>query len=334
MAVKLPDGKWFKKTADSLEAAQRLERKVRAEVFEGKFFDVQRSPTLDGIWEKYEPWAKQHKRSWDDDKTRYELHIKPHLGSQEIAKIKPQDVESVLQAMREKTTPRGKPYAPASIKQVLVLLKRLINWAQDRELYQGKSPCARIKAPTFDNQRTTYLSKAQAQRLFEVLDGWKNRPVALAVLFGLATGRRKGEILGLTWDGVDLEAGLITWRPENAKNKRAQTLPVNKKALEILRECWKLRNSEYVFSTSKGKSLTSLDNAWKRIRVKAGLDGFRYHDLRHSFASWLASSGQASLYEIGNLLGHRTVTMTQRYSHLLDESLRRAAATADSIFPE
>ena len=117
----------------------------------------------------------------------------------------------------------------------------------------------------------------------------------------------------------------------NTKNKQSQTVPINKNCIKILRKCQELKLSEFVFPSTVGNYYSTFDETWRRIRRKAGLT-IRLHDLRHTYASYLASSGKVDIYTLKELLGHSTIEMTQRYAHLVNGALKRAVHVADEVF--
>jgi integrase len=240
--------------------------------------------------------------------------------------VKPFQVQKILNTMHEK-------YAPSTIRQELVLMKRLFNWSREQGLYQGVNPCDQIKPPKFDNKVTNPLDRKGLHRLMVVLDEWPNERATMVVKFALYSGKRKGEILGLQWGDVDLDGGLMTLK--NTKNGSVQSLPVNKSCLEILKRCNEIRspNSPYIFLSRRGLPYNGggFDKTWRRIRKKAGIT-IRFHDLRHTFASYLASSGKVDIYTLKELLGHSTLEMTQRYAHLINGALRKAVEVADEVF--
>ncbi|MCK9240376.1 site-specific integrase, partial [Desulfocurvus sp.] len=117
------------------------------------------------------------------------------------------------------------------------------------------------------------------------------------------------------------------------KNRKTQIMPMNDLAYEVLEQARAARISDYVFPSSTGAYFHSLDNTWKRIRAKAGLQDIRMHDVRHTFATNVVAHGE-SLYHLQSLLGHKTGQMTQRYAHLRDEKLRKAANSFNTIFAD
>ena len=153
----------------------------------------------------------------------------------------------------------------------------------------------------------------------------------MVVLFALYSGQRRGQILKLKWPDVDLENNLVTYKTSNTKNKESDTLPINKLSQNILRNALNMEAGEFAFPSNTGTYFRSFENCWKRFKKSNGI-GFRFHDLRHTYASYLASSGQVDIYTLQHLLGHKSLSMTQRYAHLINGALERAASVADTVF--
>jgi integrase len=189
--IKLPDGKWKSKQVNSLELAKKVEAKFKTQSIEETVFNIHRAPVIDLVWGKYLQWAKLNKRSWIDDRIRWTLHISPHIKDMKMDKITPSDVQEVLNDMATKETPKGGHYAPATIKQILVLIKRLFNWAIQQKLYQGLNPCESVSVPKFDNQVTNPLGRNGLSSLLNVLDSWENERAVLVTRFALYSGKRK-----------------------------------------------------------------------------------------------------------------------------------------------
>jgi len=146
----------------------------------------------------------------------------------------------------------------------------------------------------------------------------------------LLTGARKQEVLQARWADIDLDRK--RWHIAQTKAGRARNVPLSDTLVEMLRKLPSREGSPYVFPCPKtGEPYKAIYNVWDRARKKAGLPDVRLHDLRHSFASFLINSGH-SLYEVQKLLGHHSISVTERYAHLADETLKnaceRAAATA------
>ena len=139
--------------------------------------------------------------------------------------------------------------------------------------------------------------------------------------------------MGLRWDDLDFVRGFITLRGEIAKKGKTEVIPMTKAAREILEHITR-SESPYVFPGRDGGPRHEFRRIAQRVKRKAGLpEDFRpLHGLRHAYASFLASSGQVDLYTLQRLLTHSSPQMTQRYAHLADETLQRAASISDNLF--
>ncbi|MBI5854268.1 MAG: site-specific integrase, partial [Nitrospirae bacterium] len=163
---------------------------------------------------------------------------------------------------------------------------------------------------------------AEAERLLQACEDWL-RPI---VLTALHTGMRKGEILGLTWDLVDLNHGFI--RLKQTKNGKARALPLNETLWTLLGRLRTRPDVPRVFHDADGQRWGDVRHAFDRACEGAGLTDFRFHDLRHTFASWLIMRG-VPLATVSNLLGHTSPTMTLRYAHLSPKHLTSAVRVLD-----
>lgn len=224
--------------------------------------------------------------------------------------------------------------SPQTVKHVLTLLKRMLNFGLRKGYVESIPGTLHFNMPTVDNRVTENLTPEQAKKLLQALDEEKDQSLASLVRLALFTGMRRGALLNLQWRDLDFERGFITLRGDVAKKQKTETIPMNDQARAIL-EAQPRTRSPYVFpGRYDDKPRGNITPMLKRVREKAGLpDTFRpLHGLRHSFASWLASSGQVSMYELQKLLTHSSPQMTQRYAHLHDDTLRKASALAGSLF--
>ena len=139
---------------------------------------------------------------------------------------------------------------------------------------------------------------------------------------------RRGELLGLEWSHVDLQAGLIHLQAENTKTNKGRTIPMSTDVVRVIRERGQYRarhcpGSKWVLCDSKGHRFLDLRRSFKTALKEARIHDFRWHDMRHTFAAWLVTAG-VRLPEVRDLLGHGSVRMTERYAHLAPENLRDA----------
>ena len=279
------------------------------------------------VWEKYLPWAKEHKGTWRDDEYHYGKHLKPRFASKAMENITPFDIEKMKTELKKGLNAHGKPYAAATIKHQIVLLRRLFNVARKWGMYEGGNPVERVQMPKIDNQKTEFLTEDELGRLMETLDTWPVKETVAFVKFAMLTGLRRGELFKVTWDDVDFERGMVTLR--TPKGGKTMALPLCSQAIDVLRSIDV--TASFVFPGENGKQRTDFKGPWQRIRKAAGLpDNFRFHGLRHHFASTLVSSG-VDLGIVRELLTHKHVGTTERYAHFRPDAVRDAARKAGEL---
>ena len=331
--VSKPEGGRVTRTiGGSLTLARKIEAKLKGDIAQKKHLGVSKALLLSEVWKHFHEWSKANKKTWQTDLQRWEMHIEPVLGNMKMDSIKTKDVQKVLSRMEKSNSHKGKPYSPQTIKHIYTLIKRLYNWASEMDYYLGSNPAAKIKGPKVQNQVTECLTDAEMQRLNDTLETWRNKRAVLIVRFALHTGLRSGEILGLRWDDIDFERGFL--RLGDPKGQPTN-LPLSDQALKILGDArghLPTEDCDWVFPNRWGQRRVNFNKIWANIKNAAKLpSGFRFHGLRHTFASLLASSGEVDLYTLQKLLNHQTPQMTQRYAHLRDEALRRGANVAAKI---
>ncbi len=173
--------------------------------------------------------------------------------------------------------------------------------------------------------RERYLSPAEIATLSGVLAKFPDRTIANVVRLLMLTGARKGEVLSMRWEHLDLIAGVWTKPASLTKQKRAHRIPLSAAAVAVLTGID--QTSEHVFPSKQGKALVSIQRPWAAICNACGFTDVRVHDLRHTYASVLVQSG-LSLVIVGKLLGHSSPQITARYAHLSDDPLREATERA------
>lgn len=148
------------------------------------------------------------------------------------------------------------------------------------------------------------------------------------IVLALNTGCRKSELLTLKWSDVYTDKRCFLLRPENTKSNKRRAVPLNQKALEALENLRVGNASDFVFPSRGGAKVKAFDWLFRKAVKSAGLDDFRIHDLRHTFASWLVSEG-VELVKVRDLLGHTKISMTERYAHLMPNRLLDAVQVLD-----
>ena len=214
---------------------------------------------------------------------------------------------------------------PATINKEMATLKHALSKAVDWKLFRkaAREELTAIKKYQEPDGRLRYLSgEAEAERLLQACDA-SLHPI---VLTALHTGMRKGELLGLTWDCVDMMHGFIRLR--QTKNGKARALPFNETLWTLFSQHRTRPDVPWVFHDAEGRRHNDVRHPFNRACEGAGLTDFHFHDLRHTFASWLMMRG-VPLATVSNLLGHTSPTMTLRYAHLSPKHLTSAVRVLD-----
>uniref|UniRef100_I2PWN3 Site-specific recombinase XerD n=1 Tax=Desulfovibrio sp. U5L TaxID=596152 RepID=I2PWN3_9BACT len=280
--------------------------------------------TIGRIWEEFQT-QKAGLKSARDDKCRWGLYLEKTFSGKEVSEVVTLDIDRV----RHKLLKVGK--APATVKQVIVLLKRIVNFGVRKGMCPAPEPSRlHFEMPTIHNETTEDLSPEELARLLAAMDEDTNFQAANLMRMALFTGMRRGELFRLKWEHIDYERGFILL--VDTKGGGDQKIPLNEAARALL-QCHPRTESEYVFPGRGGWQRTDIRKQVDRIKQRAGLPkAFRpLHGLRHVYASMLASSGQVDMHVLQKLLTHKSPQMTQRYAHLRDDALKRAADVAGEI---
>jgi integrase len=326
---KLVEAKVGRQYADAMTPAKAAA--IRGDLMEGRRKTRKETRIEEaGRWTLNRLWAffSEHKaslKSSRDDRYRYAKHIAPLMGQKDVSSLITLDVDR----LRRNLSKQG--LAPATVKQILVLLKRMVNLGIKKGLFSPPDPSRlSFDLPKVNNETTEDLTPKQLAAFLKVLDEDHNRDVATLMRLALFTGMRRGELFRLRWEHVDFERGFILIA--DPKGGRDQKIPLNAEARALL-EMHPSGESPYLFPGRGGRQRTDIRKQVDRIKRKAGLPGdFRpLHGLRHVYASMLASSGQVDMYTLQKLLTHKSPAMTQRYAHLRDEALKRASDVAGEL---
>ena len=315
-------------TEQAREAAREIALKVSAGNDPATEVKSQKSrPTMADLARDYiELYAKKEKspKSVKEDKAMLKNHILPEFGTKKVAEITPRDI----QVFRGKFDDRR-----VVSNRVLSLLSKMFNLAIQWE-WRTDNPASGIQKHK-EQKRTRWLQEDEIKRLIQVLDDYPNQAMSDIIRLLLLTGARKHEVLEATWEQFDLEKGVWTKLAHTTKQRRMEHNPLSPAALKILKAMKATKtDSTYLFpGRVPGQPLKEIKKGWATIRDKAELKDFTIHDLRHTYASHLVSSG-LSLSIVGKLLGHTQASTTQRYAHLADEPLREATNLFAAKFEE
>lgn len=205
--------------------------------------------------------------------------------------------------------------SPETVNFYLAVLGIIFNLAVKEWQVMATNPLRKVARAKIKKKRERFLNREETERLLRACRRCTSRPLYLIVLLALATGARKSEILTLTWSQVTLATGAT--RLPVTKSGRPRSIYIKGAALEELRRLAEYADLRgYIFRSRRSfRRHITIDAQWRRALADAGIDNFRFHDLRHTFASWMAEDG-ASLLDIQAALGHSSAAMVQRYAHL------------------
>jgi len=207
---------------------------------------------------------------------------------------------------------------PATINREITIMKQFFGWLVKNSVI-NQNPAQNLKYEKLGTLRTRWLTVEEELRLIGSGPPWLRQIIILAT----STGLRRGELLGLTWDYVDLDQRILT--VAKSKNGEPRIVPLTKRAIEVLSELYLISHVEYVFICRDLQPISpdTLEYYFRLAVKQAELREVRFHTLRHTLASRLVQGG-TDIYVISKLLGHKSIQMSARYSHLNVESLRRA----------
>jgi len=274
--------------------------------------------------EHYEPLALANKKAetFRREDSLFRHWIEPVLGSIPLSQVGATHLERIKQDMQQ----AGK--APRSAHYALAVVRQVFNTARRIDFFQGDSPTSKVKKPTSDNRRLRFLSHEEAKQLLDAL-AQKSTQLHEMALIAVHTGARAGEIFSLQWGDIDLEHGVISLRDtKGGRNRQAIMTEAVKNLFEDIPAG---ARNELVFSSRAGERIRAVSRTYDRVASEIGLNQgvgdprhkVVFHTLRHTFASWLVMAG-VDLYTVKTLMGHQTISQTERYSHLAPDAMIKA----------
>jgi integrase len=296
------------------------------EVAEGKWFGQQAGQdiTFGVLMDKYMSEHSRPNKASSDRDERSLKHLKPVFEDILISEITPRMINEY------KTSRRKEGASPCSINRELALMKHAFTLAMQEWECIAENPVKRVSMEKEPPARDRWLDDEEEKNLLEKSPEWLKR----YIIFALDTGCRKNEIRFLTWENVSSHNTVVNIF--GTKTGERRSIPLTQRVcsmLQAMQKGKKIRSikKDFVFTHPEGQqvNLHTLRSAFERACENAGIDNFRFHDLRHTFASRLAQKG-VDPYTIQRLMGHKSFSTTQRYAHHYTESLRRGIAVLET----
>jgi integrase len=291
--------------------AQHVYEKTRAQVATGTFNPRLRAnmPFFELVDEFLEKHSKVEKASYKRDKVIGEA-LKKYFGRTPIGQIRAYDIIEWRKWRMQHVTRTGTLIKKASINRELAFMKTMFGLAVEWG-WLKENPAEKVKLLRGEEKRLRILNREEIDRLIASARASLKPIIKLAI----STGMRKSEILNLKWKHTDLSNGFV--RVGSSKNDEARNVPIDLHIEATLLKLKKGKSSEdYVFSRKNGARVRCIKEAFKAACDRAGIVDFRFHDLRHTAASLLAAGG-CDIITLQYVLGHKTLSMTQRYAHLI-----------------
>jgi integrase len=313
----------FERLTDARKWAQQTESAIQ----EGRHFKTAEAKkhTLSEAIDRYFKDVLAHRKNPVNQVT-YLTWWKEAIGEYRLADVTP----SLLVEQRSKLVGSknkfGRTVGTTTANRYVQSLGHVLNTAMNEWQWISENPINKIKKYKEPRGRVRFLSDEEREALLEACRHSDNPHLYLIVVLALSTGARKMEIVSLKWQDVDLKRGLIIL--QETKNDERRVIPLQGLALSLMHKHAEVKTlgCDYVFPSKKvtkdrlGKFVyqpIDIRTAWENALKNAAIHDFRFHDLRHSAASYLAMNG-ATLAEIAEVLGHRTLSMVKRYSHFTE----------------
>ncbi len=296
--------------------AKEWSDKMEADVRQGRYFGRSESKerTFADLVDRYlDRECHNHPKSF----TKYKMQLlwwRKHLKDYYLCRITPSVIAELKERLVKEETPRKTLRSQSTANRYLAALSSALTVAVREWNWLRENPISKISRYKEGKPRERFLTKEEIERLLTLCKTSRSPHLYPVTLFAICSGARRGEILGLKWKDLDFTRNTATFR--DTKNGETRTIPLSPVLVSCLLDEKKKRViiSEYVFPSNDGKQPADIRGAWENAIGEAGLD-ICFHTLRHTAASHLTMGG-ASTLEVGAVLGHKTLAMVKRYSHL------------------
>ena len=305
-------------TFNRLTDAKRWASKIETDIREGRHFKTTEAKrhTLAELIERYLLNTLPKKsEAMQRDQWRHLTWWKNQIGDRLLAEVTP----SLLAEYRDRLSKgEGRTRRPATVVRYMAALSHAFTIAVKEWEWLDDSPLRKVSKPQEPRGRVRFLSDEEREILLASCKQSKAPYLYPLVVLALSTGARRGELLGLTWGDIDFKRKVAILH--QTKNEERRALPLTGHALDCVNKLAEIRriDTNLLFPDEKGRKPVEIRPAWEKVLKASGIEDFRFHDLRHSTASYLAMNG-ASLAEIAEILGHKTLQMVKRYSHLSEQ---------------
>jgi integrase len=314
----------------SLQEAKRKIEEIHASIRKGDYIIDRKRYTFNDFLKRFKEIKEGSGSSYYESTQKYYLPIfSDFFGAMKLYQISPYDIERFKKVRMETPKRYGGTRSTTTVNRELACLQGLFSKAVTWGMME-RNVFSKFKESVFfpeDKGRIRYLTEDEIRRLLDV-----SPPYLRDIIKGaLLTGLRKGDLLGLRWGDIDLEKGILFFNEEK-KGGRRQAKTLNDDMLALLQGI-PAKPDGYVFHGPDGKHLRDCPRSFRSALRRAGISDFRFHDLRHCSASYLAMRG-VSLQVIQQHLGHSNISMTMKYSHISDAAMKEGINKLTGLFTE
>ena len=304
------------KQHDRKEEAQDWAIEIERQIKQGQFnFDLHKNKrTFNELLERYKnDGALEHIRSVEDV-VRHLEYWTSRFGSYALIHLTSELVGKERRLLAEKPTHKGEKRSNSTVNRYMASLSALLSHAVNLK-WISENPCFSLSKLKENPGRDRVLTEDEIVRLLAACKQSKSPYLYCIVLISLTTGARQGEILNMEWRHLDFENGLAYLK--ETKNGRPRSIALTDPVIEELKILYQKRNpaKPLVFASKTAFGKIDLKKAWKGALKQAGIEDCRAHDMRHTFCTLAAQQGASNL-ELATAMGHRTLNMLQRYTHL------------------
>ena len=329
-----PRSRTFKRLTDAKAWAAKVESDLGHGVFVATTADRRRTlaDLIDKFLTDYLP-VKRNNADSEGQKTIL-AWWREEYGYVTLDKLKPEVFAEARGKLAKRMTRANTPLSGATTNRYLAGISAVCKWAWKELQWLPANPVLSVSKSPESEGIIRFLSDDERKALFKACRESTDPNIYTAVMVALATGARYGNIRNLQWDDVDFSNW--TLRMEKMKNGHPRYVPVVGAAQAALQAQWDKDPTQagWVFKGYRDAAPADIEKHWRDVRDAAGLQGFRFHDLRHTTASYLTQGG-AGLAQVADALGHKTLAMARRYSHQSGEHVRATLASiADKLGEE
>lgn len=317
----------FARLTDARKWAQHTESAIR----EGRHFKFAEAKkhTLTEAIDRYIKIQLPRKGSQMSNQKAQLLWWKQTLGVYLLSDVTPSLIAESRDKLADQPTHQSEKRSPATVNRYLAALSHVLTIATNEWGWLEDSPMRKVNKLREPRGRVRFLSDDERERLLEACRKSKSPFLYPVVVLALSTGMRLREVLNLRWPDVDMNRGTLVLH--ETKNGERRVVPLTGHALSLIKEHSRIRrlDTELLFPGRNPQKQVDIRAAWLSAIENAKIKNFRFHDLRHSSASYLAMNG-ASLAEIAEVLGHKTLQMVKRYAHLSEAHTSRVVASMNA----